>query len=484
MNGETYAIVANGVLDSASFAPNPDNKPTSFGLLVATGIREAAANGSDVDIRVLHGATDAPSVGVNANGGAVIPTASYGDFSGYLSVPDTEYRIDVTGANDPATLVAPFYVDVTGLAGGATLVFASGFLDPGSNQNGEAFGLFAAFPDGSVAPLTAVGNSRAQVIHNSADIAADTVDIYVNMLADTIVLDNFAFRTATPFVDLPTEYEIDIVIAGKNSTGIGDNITTISATLMDGESYHIVANGVLDPSTYAANPDGKDASFALYVANGAQEAAANAGDVDLRVFHGATDAITVDVLANLATPPLVDNIAYGDFQGYLAVPPAVYQLGITPGTDNTNLVAQFKADASGLAGGAGIILATGFLDPTMNQDGAAFGLLLVLADGTAILLDNTTSIEKDLITNNQLLNIYPNPVRDFAQVSFEMEESGAVSFRMIDVQGREVFNQQKEMMPQGLMNLEINTQNLSQGIYHLVVQTEKSISVKKVIVSK
>ncbi|MEL6592934.1 MAG: DUF4397 domain-containing protein, partial [Bacteroidota bacterium] len=307
MDSETYAVVANGVLDTSMFASNPDMADASFGLLIEAGVREAAAQSTDVDLKVLHGSTDAPSVGVNANGGAVVPAASYGQFTGYLSVPDTEYRIDVTEANNPANVLIPNYVDLTGAAGGASLVFASGFLTPSANQNGPAFGLFAAFPDGSVSELTAVGGARAQVIHNAADVQADTVDVYINMLADTLVLDDFAFRTATGFVDVPTGYELDIVIAGKNSTDITDNITTIPATLMDGESYTIIANGVLDTSTYASNPDMRDASFGLFVGTGAREAAANAGDVDLRVFHGSTDAPTVDVLANGGTPPLIDD---------------------------------------------------------------------------------------------------------------------------------------------------------------------------------
>ncbi|MFK7925077.1 MAG: DUF4397 domain-containing protein [Bacteroidia bacterium] len=483
MDGETYAVVANGVLDPSQFAANPDGEATAFGLLVETAVREAAANAADVDIKVLHGATDAPSVGVNANGGAVVPTATYGDFTGYLSVPDTEYRIDLTAANDPSNVLIPNYVDITGLAGGATLIFASGFLDPTANQNGEAFGLFAAFADGTVAQLRAVGQSRAQVIHNAADIAADTVDVYINMLADTLKLDNFAFRTATPFVDLPTGYELDIVIAGKNSTGITDNIATIPATLTDGESYTIIANGVLDPATYAVNPESRSTAFGLFVTNGAQEAAANAADVDLRVFHGATDAPTVDVLANGGTPALIDDIVYGDFQGYAAVPPALYRLGITPGADNSNVLAVFDADAAGLAGGAGVILASGFLDPTTNQDGAAFGLLLVLPDGTAVLLSNTTSIYNDLAVNNDLLQAFPNPVSDQLQIRTDLSRPTSVSVQIFDATGRVVYTQQASQVS-GVREWNIDTQSLSAGIHTVILRTDDAQATKKIVVLK
>ncbi|RMG58637.1 MAG: DUF4397 domain-containing protein, partial [Bacteroidetes bacterium] len=481
-DGERYNVVASGVLDPTQFAANPDGAGIGFALLVSAGAQEAAI-GSNVDLRVMHGATDAPTVGVNANGGAVVPAAPYGAFTGYLPVPAAEYRIDVTAANDPATVLAPFYVDASALGGGAGFVFASGFLDPAANQNGEAFGLFVAFADGTVAPLTAVGNARAQVIHNSADLAAASVDVYINMLADTIKLDNFAFRTATPFVDLPTGYPIDVVIAGDASTGITDQVVaTIPATFMDGESYTVVANGVIDPTAYAANPDGISTAFNLFVATAAQEAAANSGDVDLRVFHGATDAPTVDVLANGGTPPAVTGLAYADFTaGYLALAPAIYSLGVAPTATNSP-IAFFEADATGLAGGAGVILASGFLDPSTNQSGEGFGLLLVLPDGTATLLRNTTSIDKDL--RNDLLSVFPNPAASQTRLSYFVEQGGEVQLQVMDMTGRVVINRSLGRQATGQHELTLDLDELARGVHTILLSTETTRSISRVQVTR
>ena len=52
--------------------------------------------------------------------------------------------------------------------------------------------------------------ARVQVIHNSADAAAAVVDVYLN---GAILLDDFAFRTATGFVNAPAGVEIDLDIA-------------------------------------------------------------------------------------------------------------------------------------------------------------------------------------------------------------------------------------------------------------------------------
>ncbi len=78
--------------------------------------------------------------------------------------------------------------------------------------------------------------------------------------------------------------------------------------LADMEKYVVFANGVLDPSSYAANPDGVSTAFELLVKPMAREMAMS-DNVEFFVLHGATDAPTVDVIArDVAT--LVDNAAY------------------------------------------------------------------------------------------------------------------------------------------------------------------------------
>ncbi|MDX1701637.1 MAG: hypothetical protein R3250_13510, partial [Melioribacteraceae bacterium] len=63
-------------------------------------------------------------------------------------------------------------------------------------------------------------NARLQVIHNAADVAAASVDIYLwNTASNSLVvkLDDFAFRAATPFVDVPAGDSLDVIIAGPSS---------------------------------------------------------------------------------------------------------------------------------------------------------------------------------------------------------------------------------------------------------------------------
>ena len=114
------------------------------------------------------------------------------------------------------------------------------------DQNGNE--VPTSVTDGS---LTITQGARAQIIHNAADPAADPVDVYIN---GDLALDDFAFRSATPFIDLPAGVEIDVGVAPGNSASAADTLANFPLTLAADESYTVVANGVLNPSEFAANP--------------------------------------------------------------------------------------------------------------------------------------------------------------------------------------------------------------------------------------
>ncbi|MBT8386869.1 MAG: DUF4397 domain-containing protein, partial [Ignavibacteria bacterium] len=373
---ETYVAIANGVLDPNSFAVNPDGRSTAFTLFIKAMARENGTS-SDVDFFVLHGSSDAPTVDVLARRVAtLVDDAAYGDITNYITVPPASYILDVTPGSENSTIVASFEADLSSLGGGAAVVFASGFLTPGNNQNGPAFGIFAALPNGDVVTFPSVQLARLQVIHNAADVAAASVDIYLD---GTLLLDNFAFRDATPFIDAPAGVEINIGVAPGNSGSAGDTLKNFPVTLNNGDTYVAIANGVLDPNSYAVNPDGRSTAFTLFINAMARESGTSS-DVDFFVLHGATDAPTVDVIArNVAT--LVDDAAYGDITPYITVPAGEYTLDLTL-ADGTTLVQSYIANLSGLGGGSAAVFASGFLTPGNNQNGEAFGLFFALADGT------------------------------------------------------------------------------------------------------
>ena len=460
---ETYVAIANGVLDPNSFASNPDGRSTAFTLFIKDMACESGTS-SDVDFFVLHGSTDAPTVDVIArNVATLVNDAAYGDITSYITVPPASYILNVTPGNNNSTIVASFQADFSGLGGGAAVVFASGFLNPSANQNGPAFGIFAALPNGTVVEFPSIQQARLQVIHNSADVAAGSVDIYLN---GNLLLDDFAFRTATPFIDAPATVDLNIGVAPGNSTSVDDTLANFTANLVNGETYVLIANGVLDPNLYASNPDGRNITFTLFAKTNARESATS-GNVDFFVVHGSTDAPTVDVIAR-GVATLVDDAAYGDITDYISVPPANYTLDLTL-ADGVTLVQSYVADLRTLGGGSAVVFASGFLDPSSNQNGEAFGIFYALADGTVgqfpegvASVENISGVNPD---NYTLAQNYPNPFNPSTTINFTIPNSEFVTLKVYNILGSEVTTLVNENLSAGAYRFNFDAKGLASGVY-------------------
>lgn len=252
--------------------------------------------------------------------------------------------------------------------------------------------------------------ARVQVIHNSADAAAETVDIYLN---ETLLIPDFEFRTASPFVDAPAGVEIELSVAPPNSSGVEDAIYTAAVTLSADETYIVVADGIVSGSGY--NPP---QAFGLQIYDMGRELADESGNTDVLVHHGSTDAPTVDIIeTGVGAGTLVDNISYTEFQGYLELPTADYVLDVTDETGSVT-VASYQAPLASLEldGAALVAVATGFLDPSQNSDGPAFGIGVALPTGGPLVMLPEFLGNQDFELSNAIA-LYPSPAEEQVTLS-------------------------------------------------------------------
>ncbi len=298
--------------------------------------------------------------------------------------------------------------------------------------------------------------ARLQVIHNSADAAAASVDVYLN---GTLLLDDFTFRTASPFIDAPAGQPLEIAIAPATSTSVTDSIPGLvfsGIVLTDQETYVVVANGTVSATGYApAQP------FNLDVFAGAKEQASTAGNTDVLVYHGSTDAPTVDV-DEATAGNLVDDISYSEFAGYLPLATADYQLQIKDAAGVTT-VASFDAPLAtlNLQDSALVVLASGFLDPSQNSNGAAFGLWVALPGGGNLieLPTPTTSLTSVKAID---FDLYPNPTQDYVYVK---SSEPIDEIRIFDAQSRLV-----QHIVNSATNQVIDLKDLNTGQYMIQVR--------------
>jgi hypothetical protein len=363
-NGSEYLVIANGILGDAA---NP------FGLAITDMARSSATDASQVDLITFHGSPGAPAVDVDVRGvGNVISDLSFGNFTDYLSVAPGEYYLDIRPAGVPAILNT-YKADLSGVEGQSVTLVASGLLigEPG-------FSALAVLADGTVLPLEASPVANVQVIHNA--IGADTVDIYAG---DELLLDDFAFRTATPFTFLPAGVDITLGVAASNSTSSADAIATFDVNLTNGSEYLVIANGILGD---AANP------FGLAITDMARSSATDASQVDLITFHGSPGAPAVDVDVR-GVGNVISDLSFGNFTDYLSVAPGEYYLDIRP-AGVPAILNTYKADLSGVEGQSVTLVASGLL---IGEPG--FSALAVLADGTVLPLEASPVANVQVIHN-------------------------------------------------------------------------------------
>lgn len=461
----TYVAVANGIVSSMGYTPAPD-----FGLDIYAMGRESATSGSNTDLLVMHGSTDAPAVDVRSGIETLVDDVSYGSFSnGYLELPTNDYKVrltNTTGSTTVQTYSAP--LSTLSLNGGAGVVVASGFLNPANNSNGPAFGLYVALPSGGdlvMLPTTdAEALSRVQVIHNSADAAAAQVDVYVN---GDLAIDDFAFRTATEFIDLPAKTQLEIGIAPANSMSVMDTIYNMTATLDSAETYVVIANGIVSTTGYTPAQD-----FRLSVYPGARESANMGTNTDILVMHGSTDAPTVDVRNN--NNVLVNDISFGSYaNSYLELPVANYIIDLTDAPGSTT-IASFSAPLQtlNLSGAALTVVASGFVDRANNSNGAAFGLYAALPAGGALVqlpvYNSIASLGKEV----KELNLYPNPASDKVYFSSNLTD---VKVTISDVSGRVLYSTDK------FNGNSFDVSGFSSGVYILTAESSQEIYLSKFI---
>jgi hypothetical protein len=222
--------------------------------------------------------------------------------------------------------------------------------------------------------------ARIQVIHNSPDKATQKVDIYLN---DKLLLDDFTFRTATPFVNAPAGEVLKIDVLPSTSTSSNNPIYTISPTLTEGSKYVLIADGIVSSKDiyFHNNP------FSIEVYDMGRETAIKPTNTDVLVHHGMLGIAPLS-FGNANTFPAKEfaRAQYAGFNGYTELPTKDFRISITT-LDIFGNVGLFSApfEKLGFSGKAVTIIASGFVNPEVNSNGPTFGLWVALPTGGALV---------------------------------------------------------------------------------------------------
>ena len=79
------------------------------------------------------------------------------------------------------------------------------------------------------------------------------------------------------------------------------------------------------------------------------------------------------------------------------------------------------------------------------------------------------------------VDVYPNPARDFANLSLNMESAGDVSISLLNAIGQEVFYS-NDKYKSGVNSVKIDLNGLEAGVYFYTVASENFSNTKRLVV--
>ena len=302
-------------------------------------------------------------------------------------------------------------------------------------------------------PSTAIASW--QIIHNAPD--AGPIDVYVNGYR---LLDDFDFRTATPFeVILAGTYTLDIV-AGMDA----DNSTPLFSTeltLASSTAYVVMAHGLL-------NPEADEPAFTLGVIEDALLAAIT-DDVEIAVVHGALDPDALDIRLlnpvdnNSAFGLLANNIDFGSIVFYRTLMPIGYNVEASD-PDNIVQYEVFRLALQAFRGESLVLALSG--RGTAHAEGLE--AMYVATDGTVFLAPVITANEaaEAVPASFALHGNYPNPFHPATVIRLDLPAAAAVRVELYDLHGRRVLTTPTQTLAAGAARrVPVDAAHLASGVY-------------------
>ena len=449
--------------------------------LVSSNLKAHSSSNSHFGLKVLNGFIDESPVDIFVNNQLALEDLKYSQYSSYLMI-DEGFQNVVVKDHLTGEELGIFVINLINRGGETGVLVLSGKFER------EYANLKLINPTGSAISvvemnLEATGGNdnqneesrditetaQVQIVHNSP---YPVVDVYVD---GALALEDVAYRASTGLIDLPVNTEVGIAPAD------GDVIATFPFELAENGSYVVVASGIV----------GNDAHPFNLLASTLESAAVDENHFALKVMHGVTDAPAVDIYADGGL--LVENLAYGDFQGYLQVPVGDYTLDIT-GHGSTDPVASFSAPLSSFGGGSGVVYASGFLAPAETD--SAFALVLTTPNGDVVTLpatetalalfeDNYINMPNEFIIHQN----YPNPFNPTTSIEYELMGDSKVSIAVYDLLGNIVNELYDGFQTSGNKNIKWDARNssgelVSAGMYFYKIQVGNSSQVKRMMFLK
>ncbi len=334
---------------------------------------------------------------------------------------------------------------------------------PGLALDAQGGVVVTSLVTGQLLKLNKSQTARLQIIH---DAPTATVDLYLN---GNIWLKSVAFRTATPFLEVPAGIA-NIGVARAGSASARDTFINIPLSLNASQWYIAVLNGVAGNT---ATP------FNIALANMGKELSNTSGNVDIAFFNGSPDAPAVGVLNG--TNAMFSNVAYKGFGPYVSVPAKPFTISMT----GAPALGKYNVDLSFWKDKTAVIFNTGYV----NGGGTAFQPWVALSNGGTFPLLATPSVQFSPVSALRAsagdVAVYPNPVSNELRVGYMARGGKDALLSLFNTTGVAVQTQRYEGTEQGWQETTLDVSKVPNGYYFLKLETsDGTLSTHKIVVFK
>ncbi len=268
------------------------------------------------------------------------------------------------------------------------------------------------------------GTARLQIIHAAA---SQTVELTVN---DEVIDPSFAYRTATPYFDVPAGQTITIELTPVGGVTPASQVESYQVQLDNDETYVAAIYGTFDAS------DNFPVEFALQ--GSATEGSGVREYIDLSFFDGTKDLSGLDVIE--IGDIIFDDVSYGSFAtDFITFQADDYEIDITPENDNQDVLGNYESSFGFWKRKSAVIftigsVSEGTFEPWVALNtGGTYPLPLSSSFGNQI-----QTRENNPTSQKLKVEVRPNPTQDNATFTFTIPEDGNVSLKIVDVFGRTV----------------------------------------------
>lgn len=476
---KTHIFVLEGINSNAGYNPGRSSHPLKLHHI--TTAAEVSIFPNNTDLGFHNGCTDLNIIDFynsTVPSFLVVENISYQGTSGYIPFSTQNFDLQMRGKRQ-GRIIAQFRLPLNNLnfQDSAGLVVTSGFLDPAQNSNGNDMGLYYAPPGGG--PLleflkVTITSTLVQFLHNSPDQSMDTVDIYID---ERKVLNDFPYLHSSPFMAIYADSTQTVSIAPSNSV---DTTTAFYKRDINFDvltSRYLIIEGMKDPGYNPPQP--------LYLReySGARIFSNRQNNIDVLFYNGSSDVGIIDI--HETTIPywgIANDLDFSEVSPFRQLAGGNYVLNVSDGAGN--FIAQYDAPfkSYGLEDKGIVVLASGFIDPSQNNNGNPFGLYVSLpTGGKFIKLPELIGVGmSETVKKKTGIKIYPNPSQGELSINTNLNETTKVTLQIFDSNGKLVYRENYQAN-QGSGNRKLNLEQLMDGLYLLQLKSENGINEKQML---